>query len=481
MRKRCGMFVTCLCVLFASFTSVDAQMWEWGLGLGDDGVEKCVGVAVDPLDNVYTVGTFESEILDVNGTILENFGGKDLFIVKQTPDGSVEWTFRLGGEDDETLCGVDVDPEGNIVVAGNFKSEELEFESMCLRNDDPDALTDDVFVAKFAPDGRLIWAIDASGPDNDFANDLAVDSSGSVYVTGVFYLDGDEEIDFGGGGMGGELYGNYFLVKYNSDGRFEWVRTATGNGGEGGRRVAVDDSGNVHVTGNFSTQMSFVGAGDEHDLVEARSGRFVVKYDEQGEVIWTRSFNGNGQNALKGIATNASVMDPSGVYVTGVFENSVTFGEAPEEVTLTSAGGEDVFLVKYEPDGEFAWANRIGGTGDDVGESVMIDNANASLYLTGMFSGKVEFGSEILKTPDLGKDAFIAQYDFHGGPMAAMAISGDSDENCVDLAFDSESNLYAVGEFFVNIQFLGMHPESVIKSYGADDVFVAKLSNFPTD
>jgi hypothetical protein len=136
------------------------------------------------------------------------------------------------------------------------------------------------------------------------------------------------------------------------------------------------------------------------------------------------------------------VDDAGNVYLMGVFwGGSVTF----ESTTLTNAGGRDVFIVKYDTNGVLQWARNSSGSGDEHAWSGEVDN-NGNVYVTGYITGTAQFGGTSL-TSSGGKDVFIAKYDTNGNPVWAKKGGGTIDDEAYGASVDSSGNAYLMGKF----------------------------------
>ena len=148
---------------------------------------------------------------------------------------------------------------------------------------------------------------------------------------------------------------------------------------------------------------------------------FVVKYDATGTVQWAEKGGGNSGDWGYGIATDAV----GNVYATGRFRGTADFGGT----MLTSSGDDDVFVVKYDAVGMVIWAEKGGGTIGDQGRGIATD-ATGNVYATGYFRGTADFGGTQL-TSSGGDDVFMLQYNpYTGGntvPVTNLTASQEND------------------------------------------------------
>lgn len=161
--------------------------------------------------------------------------------------------------------------------------------------------------------------------------------------------------------------------------------------------MGIDAFGNLIVAGSFYSTVDFGGG----DLTSAGSyDIFVAKFDSDGEHIWSRRFgDDHAQNCY------AAAVDASGnVVVAGYFEGAVDFGGG----ALTGAGGTDVFVARFSPDGSHLWSKRFGDGSDQRAWNTAVDPAGNAI-VTGGFAGVIDFGGGTLTSAG-GEDIFIAKF-----------------------------------------------------------------------
>ncbi|MGH8564957.1 MAG: SBBP repeat-containing protein, partial [Gammaproteobacteria bacterium] len=169
-------------------------------------------------------------------------------------------------------------------------------------------------------------------------------------------------------------------------------------------------------------------------------------------------------------------------YVTGFFPDTATFGPGEtNETMLTSAGGNDVFVAKYDSLGDLVWAKRAGGTARDEGFGIAVDSSGNS-YVTGQFNGTAIFGpgeaTETTLTSAGFQDVFVAKYDSLGDLVWAKRAGGTSADDGLGIGVDSSGNSYVTGRFRDTATFgPGEANETMLTSVGVNDVFVAKYDS----
>jgi len=302
-----------------------------------------------------------------------------------------------------------------------------------------------------------LWAKQAGGTSGDFGQSIAIDSSGNSYVTGYFY----GTASFGTTTLESSGYADIFVTKLDSSGNWLWAQKAGGTtSNDSGCSITIDSSGNSYVTGYFYETASF---GDTNLTGDGGDDIFVAKLGSNGNWLWAQRAGGTGWDIGYGIATDSS----GNSYVTGCFYGTASFGN----ITLTSGGGNDIFVAKLDSDGNWIWAQKAGGTDSDFGYDIAIDSSGNS-YVTGYFAGTASFGDTNL-TSGGGNDIFIAKLDSNGNWPWAQRAGGSYWDMGYSIAIDSSGNSYVTGNFGETASF----GTTTLTSIGADDIFVAKLDS----
>ena len=168
---------------------------------------------------------------------------------------------------------------------------------------------------------------------------------------------------------------------------------------------------------------------------------FIARYDSAGNPIWAKGYGNYHEDGVTGIVADSS----GNIYMTGYFGSAFVNFDA---TTLTSAGGKDVFLVKYDSSGNLQWEKRAGGPGDDAAKALAIDPAG-NLILAGYFLGATcTFGTTNLTNAGLATtDGFLAKYTSTGAIVWAGRFGASSDDEATSVATDASGNIYMGGYF----------------------------------
>jgi hypothetical protein len=202
---------------------------------------------------------------------------------------------------------------------------------------------------------------------------------------------------------------------------------------------------------------------------------FVLKLNNTAAYVW--AVMQGGYSAISSDEQGRStVVDASGnTYVTGYFVDIVDFDPGAGTANLTSAGGADIFIAKYNAAGSYLWAKAIGGTTEDAGFAVALDGSS-NVYLTGYFDGTVDFdpgaGTANLTGSGGGNDIFIAKYTASGNYVYAKGMVGTGLGYAI--AVDASSNTYITGQFNGTVDFDPGAGTANVTGAGSADIFLAK-------
>jgi hypothetical protein len=458
MRKFRLLIILLFFTVLSNLIFAQIPKWQWASRAGGPAYDISNSVITDESGNSYITGYFESDTIILGSDTLINAGGYDIFLAKYDVNGNVIWAKRAGGRYWDQANSVALDSAGNIYVAGYFQSDTITFGSTTLINKG----TYNIFLAKYDNNGNVIWAKSAGGSSEDYASSVAVDKSGNVVLTGYY---SSASIKFGNNILMNAGYVDIFLAKYDSNGNVLWAISEGGPNNDYATSVAVDALNNIYITGYFySTTINFASTILQN---EAGNNVFVAKYDVNGNVLWAESA---GETAI-GQASSIAVDASGNEYVTGYYSsNTINFGNTT--LTNTEDQFNDIFLVKYNANGNMLWAKNAGGKDDDQANNVAVD-VLGNVYLTGYFnSPTINFGS-IPLTSESSYDIFLSKYDANGNVIWAESVGGKNVDEGNAIAVDKTGNIFVTGDFLSDTICFGT---DTLANKGATDIFIAKAS-----
>lgn len=262
---------------------------------------------------------------------------------------------------------------------------------------------------------------------------------------------------------------------------FVWAKdlSGTGTSDNSGSSIAVDKNGNVYTTGKFWGTVDFdPGAGSYPISSGGNHDAFVSKLDASGNFVWAFRIGGTSAEYGYGICTDTA----GNVYVTGVFSNTVDFDPSASSYTLTSAGGWDAYVAKYNPAGTLLWAKRLGGTASDIGYAIAVDTIG-NVYTAGWYGGTADFdpGAGTASLVSTGGDnAFISKLDASGNYKWAKQMGGTDSDRAYCIVVDGQGNVYTGGWFSLTADFDPSAGAFNMTSSGMTDIYVSKLDSLGT-
>ncbi len=472
------LFVMRFLFLFVLFSPVFSysQNWVWGrsaLGIYYD--DETISVCTDASGNVFATGGFGSPSISFGSIVLNNTVpsaiGPNVFLAKYDANGNILWAHGAGGttSGDDLGFSVCADINGNVIVTGSFNSSNITFGSITLNNYDTTGNTDDIFIAKYDPNGNVLWAKNAGGVSYDRGYSVSADAGGNLFVAGDAY---SVISTFGTTTLVNPCA---FLAKYDPNGNLIWVKDV-GTAADLSTSVSIDPSGNAFLTGWFSGSTDTMGSTVLTN--PGISNIFLNKYDGNGNLLWAKSATGTSNINY---SFSASADTHGNVYITGWFGPTIIFGTT----TLTSVGAFDLFTAKYDAYGNALWAKSAGGVYNDGGYSISAD-PGGNVFVTGFFASNVMSFGSVSVLPPIGnctspcEPMFVVKYDVNGNVLCTSVLAtgghylngGGGYQNCITA--DIYGNAYVGSSFDANPLFVG--PSSLIPSAPSRDLFIAKYS-----
>ena len=275
-----------------------------------------------------------------------------------------------------------------------------------------------------------------------YSKGLALDPSGNSIMAGNIY----KSVAFGAWNLSA-YNGNYsdiFVAKADPAGNWLWAVHAGSNNHDYATAVCTDAAGNSYVTGQVYTQLgAWFG-----DIFLQTNGRqaFVAKLDPAGNWLWVvfpQRTSDSGEAYGWGIACDAA----GNCHVTGVFSGTYAFGPT----SLTTYGGNDVFVAKLDPAGNWLWASQAGTSISDNVNGICTDGAGNS-WITGQFENTATFGAHTVTAVD-DKDAYFAKLDASGTWAWAKSLGGSFDDQGWRVSADAGGNSYVIGNLNSTLNF----------------------------
>jgi hypothetical protein len=370
------------------------------------------------------------------------------------------WKVSLGESGTQDARAVAFDLQRNVIVAG-FHQGAMSFDSAAQ------SVGEDIFIAKLAPEGRVIWAKRFGAEGDQRLEAITVDHDDSILLTGSF----QGTVTFGGDELKAPDDHDVFVAKLTRGGNHLWSKSFPSLGPQYARAVAFDSEDNVLIAGAFTGRLDF---GDNSQLLQNEDATrttfdpFVAKFARNGDVRWADSFG----DAKEQGAVTLAVGKGDQVYIGGAFTGLLgTFGGAP----LESTGADDAFVIALGEDGNVDWGAGLGdttsgnsGSSDQRITSLAVDKQSGELAVAGLFEGAINAGQSLNA---LGmRDIFLMKMDDTGKTVWAKSFGSPADEPSVLVAVDLEGNVVLTGDIVGAVDF-----GRELLSGSDNDIFIAKF------
>ena len=402
------------------------------------------------------------------------------------------WVVTFGGETSDELVGIVVDENNNVYACGSYSGTSVFGHSS---ND-----SFDIFLAKYNPNGELVWSRTWGGTGNDFGTAIAIDVlTETLHVSGVYDSEhGPVDFDPSDATDQKPVYGEMdcFLSKFDLNGNY--IRALIWGGGKNDNAgdVTLDESGNAYITGYFRMTVDFdPGSGsDEHTSIPGSVYTpvdvYVSKFDPDENHIWTKTWGGTGKDEAVSISARDGRIFIAGSVNIGGPDVPVDFDPGPGEHLLTTTEDIYSFTSCLDGDGGFLWANVWGRNANDV-----ISDGSGGCYFVNFddmrrydSSGNLvwshdseynEYDQTIIL--DNQGNILLAHY-----PLGKFSSAGDSlwtrslYANITKVAVDHSDNIIAggmyTGDFTYAQSVIPIREQDSIAPPGDKNIFIMKLN-----
>jgi hypothetical protein len=320
----------------------------------------------------------------------------------------------------------------------------------------------DAFITQYSVGGSVNWTTKIAGNGNEYGNAICTDSSGNITVTGNYNSTSLICYSKGGIAFGTTLTNSgsndVFIVQYSSTGLVNWAARIAGTGDDYGQAICTDSTGNITVTGNYTSNPLYVydknGIAFGTTLTNSSGNDvFIVQYSSAGSVNWVARIAGSGNDYGVGICTDST----GNITVTGYYNSNPLriYDKDGNQFTTTlpNSGNNDIFIVQYSSTGSVNWVARIGG-GDNDRTYAICASPNGNINVTGWFASGdltcynkngVPFGTVL--AGDGGHMVLIAQYSSAGLVNWVTRMQGQAFQNGYGICVDLNGNVNVTGDY----------------------------------
>jgi len=397
-------FIIKILIFIAAASSIADKSYavekRWTRIWGSSNLEYTYGIATDNNDNIYVVGETHGEF---DGE--SNNGKPDIFISKFNVSGDRLWSRIHGSNAIETASSVAVDSRGNAILAGYTYGEF---------NNQTNAGYSDNILIKFNSEGSQLWTRIFGSVQAEEIFDITTDSNDNIYVTGHTLGEFDGQTNSGGTDI--------FLSKYSPDGLGLWTKNIGNADDEAGYGVVLDANNNIYLSGHIWGEL-------EGHTNNGCSDLYIAKLNPSGEEIWADVWGTPTNDYCKGIALDSL----ENIYIAGYTKGS--FGQP-------KPGLDDFFLTKYSNNGSNNWTKVWGSWDEERARGIAIDD-NDNIFVSGHtwdgFDGQTNAG---------WVDVFLSKFNTDGEREWSKIWGSDNVDYFGVVDVDNNDNIYVAGDTY---------------------------------
>lgn len=467
------LFFSIILIKFNLFSQINL---DWAKTISTAG--PTYGKSIIANNNLYITGGFNGTVdfdPSVNIENLTSNGGSDVFIAKYDINGNYQWAISFGGSSNESSYGLSIDGDNNIIISGSFQNT-IDFDPSSNIVNLTSAGSSDIFIAKYDANGNYIWAQSFGDFGADLGAATVIDSNNNIFLCGTFW--GNVDFDYGPSStiLNTTTGNGVYLAKYTTAGNLIWAKKIVSDGTNNCYSLVLDNNENVYTTGSFIGTADFDASINVSNLTSVgQDDIFLTKYDASGSFIWAKKLGGVGIDFGYGLICDMT----NHLIVTGTFESTADFDPSSNTTNLTSNGSTDIFLAKYDSNGNYIWAKSTGGPMTDVAYNIITDNVG-NIYETGRFDGNVDFDPSlnIANLSSAGNyDIFLSKYDSNGNYLFAEKFGNTNLDMGSSITLDNVNNIYIYGWFNGTVDFDPSTNVSSLTSVGGTNGFFAKYNS----
>jgi hypothetical protein len=393
-----------------------------------------------------------------------------------------DWVETAGTAGVNRADGNAVDSQGNLYIIGSYV-RTINLQGIVLNsspNTGDDRLDREQFIAKYTPDGQVVWAKSVETTLSRNFTNIVIDNRDNIYIAGYFR----ESINFGTISITSPLENGrvrsdnrLFIARYDTNGNVQW---AVASNLTAERQIGIpsthalktDNLGNIYLGGRHTASIRF-GSIRLSTSADLSSSPFIFKFNSQGNPIWGKSAVTSG--VIDSSTQDIAVDSRNNVYVYGSFgQGTINF----EGNALTSRGSGDAFLLKYSQNGVLLWAKSLGGTGADYSQTLRIDQLD-NVYVSLVYQSSARVDNVIVRSSVSARlQSLIAKYNSRGVLQWAQNVSAVRQEDNLEDFVIVGNNIIGVGYFanWVTLNNrLNRNTPNLANTFTRQSLFLAKL------
>ena len=397
----------------------------------------------------------------------------------------LEAVYQLGGVGYCDTKNTVLDDAGNVYMIGSFGGT-VDFDPSPATERLISTSDQDIFVAKYDHEGKLVFVnqmqTTTAGDAISYAEDIAVDTDGNVFVAASFV----NRLTLGttvlgttvltstpneGGGSSRDI----LLARYSATGELVFAYAMGGTGTDYGYALATTPDNKLLLTGRFQRQVDF-DPGPGTTVLEGEDNStdlYIARYNPDGTLDAAVSAGGTDYQ----LANRLAVDGQGNVIIGGTYRNRLSFDRSN---TFNHPDTRNGFVAQYDADLRFRWALPLRLPQNRANEDwemtlyVQTDPAD-NILVTGKFVGLLNVGGQELTAAESTSDIYLTRIRPNGTPDFARRYGGVGDEETRDVAVGPDGIIYLVGNFAGGLDLDPSRQDDNLTAQAGSDGFLAQL------
>lgn len=347
--------------------------------------------------------------LSNDGDVTGNHGNSDVWVVKLNSTGAIVWQKTMGGSSGDYAYSITSTSDGGYILAGTTRSNDGD-----VTGNHGDV---DIWVVKINGTGNIVWQKTYGGSGTDWGNKIISTSDGGYVVIG--YTNSND----------GDVSGNHgqndgWVIKLNSTGGIMWQKLLGGSLTDLLNSVTTTSDGGYIVTGS-----TYSNDGDVSGNHGDRDG-WVIKLNSTGNIVWKKLYGGT---ALDDLGSIIATSDGNYIIVGATQSNN---GDVSG-----NHGFYDGWIIKIDGNGNIIWKKVMGGSGLDGFNSALINSQNELVVI-----GETQSNDGDVSGFKGGEDVWIVKLDANGNTLDKKVLGGSDNEAGLEFIASSDGYFVMIGE-----------------------------------
>ena len=450
---------------------------DWAFKTGGTGTDVGLCVEHDQQNNIYAGGRFQGSIDIDPGTTVQTLisaGDFDMYIQKLDENRNLIWEYHAGSTLSDEIVDLAIDAFGNLYFSC-FYSGTVDFDPSAAVSTLTSQSTSDMAIVKLDAEANFLWVKTIGNTNAAGTPYLTVDANSNVYISFGFAGSIDANTGPSTETLTSAGENDVAIVKFNSSGDYQWSKQIGSDSFDAPQGIEVNSMGDVIITGRFRNTVDFnPGSAVNNSTSNGTNDLFIITINSGGNYLWHKTFGGSGFDSFYDLVTDSQ----DNILITGYYTGTADLNPGPEVEEFTSSGTDDLFVQKFDSNGDLIWVKAFGGSNTENSYGISTDSQGA-VYIVGDFFDTMDFdpGAGVFNLTSAGNnDIFVQKLKSDGDFEWAFKIGATFSQAGYAIDVDENSNVIITGTISNNVDFDPSAGITTLSAGSTFDAFLAKYS-----